>query len=154
MLIVIKQSEVTDKNSEFKEIVLRKVGCRKCRRRSYLFACRSVKSCVHKSRVCDKVNNCADGSDEVGCPTPLGNKCGPNSYRCRNDKCIHWRFACNGYNNCGDWSDEKGYFCRRYGLLRRRRGRLGKKRDEIPNDDVSNDEVSNGGDGETGTTSG
>ena len=75
-----------------------------------------------------------------------------NSFCCR---CIHWRFACNGYNNCGDWSDEKGYFCKRYGLLRRRRRRkLGKKRDEIPNDEVSNDEVSNGGDGETGTTSG
>ncbi|XP_046862303.1 sortilin-related receptor-like [Xenia sp. Carnegie-2017] len=129
------------------------VGCPRCI--PNFFTCRRTRQCIKKRRVCDKINNCADGSDEVGCPTPLGNKCGPNSYRCRNNKCILWRLACNGYNNCGDWSDEKGYFCKRYGLLRRRRRRrLGKKRDEIPNDDVSNDEVSNGGDGETGTTSG
>ncbi|XP_046862123.1 very low-density lipoprotein receptor-like [Xenia sp. Carnegie-2017] len=70
------------------------VGCPKCRRRKYLFACRKGRKCIYKSRVCDKVNNCPDGSDEVGCPTPLGNKCGPHQYRCKNNKCIYWT-ACN-----------------------------------------------------------
>jgi hypothetical protein len=35
--------------------------------KSFEFSCKSRRQCVFKSFVCDKENDCADGSDEIGC---------------------------------------------------------------------------------------
>ncbi len=31
------------------------------------FACKNKKECVHKNKVCNEQENCADGSDEENC---------------------------------------------------------------------------------------
>ncbi len=47
---------------------------------------------------CDGYEDCADGSDEVGCPT----------FRCADGDTVHKAFQCNGREDCADGSDEAG----------------------------------------------
>ncbi|KAJ7360286.1 Adhesion G protein-coupled receptor L3 [Desmophyllum pertusum] len=61
--------------------------------------------CIPEPWLCNKMNDCQDGSDELGCD--LCNK--TNNFRCWNGRCIPQSAVCDAYNDCGDGSDET--FC-------------------------------------------
>ncbi|XP_078348608.1 uncharacterized protein LOC144633639 [Oculina patagonica] len=70
-----------------------------------LFKCRNG-HCIPASWLCNKVNDCQDGSDELGCDLCQGT----NNFRCWNGRCVPQSAVCDAYNDCGDGSDET--FCR------------------------------------------
>lgn len=59
--------------------------------------------CISTSFVCDKDNDCSDGSDELSCPKPT---CSPNSFQCNNSMCVPAFWRCDGDTDCTDGSDE------------------------------------------------
>jgi len=61
--------------------------------------------CIAKSKICDGVFDCGDGSDENSCSA---GRCEPNEFKCANRKCILKTWRCDGENDCGDNSDEDG----------------------------------------------
>ena len=69
------------------------------------FKCRNG-HCIPKPWLCNKVNDCQDGSDEVGCDLCKET----NKFRCWNGRCVPQSAVCDAYNDCGDGSDET--FCR------------------------------------------
>lgn len=69
------------------------------------FKCRNG-HCIPTDWLCNKVNDCQDGSDELDCD--LCN--GTNNFRCWNGRCVPQSAVCDAYNDCGDGSDET--FCR------------------------------------------
>jgi hypothetical protein len=83
------------------------------------FRCLTNDECVEASGRCNGVDNCGDGSDEVGCdnswgsPAVLGaQECqdpfvSDVQFRCADNTCTHIAGKCNGVNNCADGSDEE-----------------------------------------------
>lgn len=61
--------------------------------------------CITKTKICDGVFDCTDGSDESSCSKM--NNCEPNEFKCRNNKCIMKTWRCDAENDCGDGSDEE-----------------------------------------------
>ena len=78
---------------------------------------------MSSSLICNRVKNCDDNSDEIGCQC-RGDEFECNCYQsggcakrraCRRSDCTSWTssgcarqsWVCDGYNYCGDWSDEK-----------------------------------------------
>lgn len=61
--------------------------------------------CIIKSKICDGIFDCADGSDENSCSS---GRCEPNEFKCNNRKCVLKTWRCDGENDCGDGSDEEG----------------------------------------------
>lgn len=58
-------------------------------------------TCIPIQWRCDGQTECADFSDEMGCPD-----CGPNKFRCRNGQCIGGDLLCNDISDCDDNTDE------------------------------------------------
>lgn len=61
--------------------------------------------CIDKSKICDGIYDCNDGSDESSCST--SHRCEPNEFRCNNKKCVLKTWRCDGENDCEDNSDEQ-----------------------------------------------
>ncbi|XP_048108831.1 low-density lipoprotein receptor-related protein 8-like isoform X1 [Alosa alosa] len=92
-------------------------GLPKCKRDEYACANRR---CVSSVFLCDKVDDCGDGSDEVSCkqdrpylmvpraPTPSPQApCGPSEFSCGDGECIPHAFRCDHSEDCADRSDEQ-----------------------------------------------
>ncbi|XP_077160334.1 MAM and LDL-receptor class A domain-containing protein 1 [Paroedura picta] len=75
------------------------------------FTCMYVKQCVPLSAKCDQVEDCADGSDEMNCPTeqpttePLRH-CKDTEFQCGNQLCIPSLLRCDGVTDCPFNEDE------------------------------------------------
>jgi hypothetical protein len=83
------------------------------------FKCLNGEQCIQASGRCNDVQNCDDGSDEVGCDTEWGitavlghEECqepliSDVQFRCgATDRCTHIVGRCNGVNNCPGGEDE------------------------------------------------
>ncbi|KAH0628505.1 hypothetical protein JD844_009788, partial [Phrynosoma platyrhinos] len=67
-------------------------------------ACQDGTECVSFEYICDGENDCADGSDEDGCPEYCNR---PGIFKCKSgNKCINERYSCDGVWHCPDGSDE------------------------------------------------
>ena len=70
-----------------------------------IFTCQND-HCIKASWKCNGINDCRDGSDEMGCGMCKSSK----KFLCQDKKtCISPSFVCDVYNDCGDGSDET--FC-------------------------------------------
>lgn len=104
------------------------------------FQCTITKRCIPRVWVCDRDNDCVDGSDEpANCSKaavvfsvfPLSSRpdvtalpfvslptaqmtCGVDEFRCKDSgRCIPARWKCDGEDDCGDASDEPKEECGR-----------------------------------------
>ncbi|XP_070073621.1 low-density lipoprotein receptor isoform X7 [Drosophila takahashii] len=68
------------------------------------FRCGTGK-CIPQRWLCDRENDCADGSDEAA--SHCRGKCSPTMAMCKNgEQCVHREFLCDGDEDCRDGSDE------------------------------------------------
>lgn len=74
------------------------------------FQCSITKRCIPRVWVCDRDNDCVDGSDEPANCTQM--TCGVDEFRCKDSgRCIPARWKCDGEDDCGDGSDEPKEEC-------------------------------------------
>ena len=73
------------------------------------FTCVSSGSCIPRLWRCNGERDCADNSDEEGCPQL---KCSRDQFRCSNGDCLDSFWRCDGDVDCDDNSDELN--CRKY----------------------------------------
>ncbi|XP_065210733.1 vitellogenin receptor-like [Planococcus citri] len=87
-------------------------GCGKRR-----FTCFNAVQCVMPSDLCDKQNQCNDGSDEWNCGDQLNTEncsLSDGKFLCHDKKrCLDLENTCDGYFNCFDDSDENSN-CTKY----------------------------------------
>ncbi|XGW32859.1 hypothetical protein V3C99_017403 [Haemonchus contortus] len=76
---------------------------------SWEFACDDGQSCIHSAKKCDRVPDCADGSDES---PSLCRNVGPDRWPCDDSaSTIDRMLLCNGQVDCEDGSDERHCRC-------------------------------------------
>ena len=92
---------------EGKDEVYEKGKCKRVERRcdeEIYFSCQSG-GCVETRFRCDKVRDCTDGSDEMGCEEFHCNHL--VQFSCRNgNQCVPIERQCDGFKDCADNSDE------------------------------------------------
>ncbi|XP_068241258.1 LDL receptor repeat-containing protein egg-1-like [Palaemon carinicauda] len=59
--------------------------------------------CIPQERLCDEVDDCVMGDDEIGCSL----SCPSGYYQCDGGDCIPEQFLCDGVNDCIMGDDEK-----------------------------------------------
>lgn len=105
-------------------IVLDILDAKMCRKPKW-FMCSDNRTCIPSTFVCNDIENCPDGDDELNCEgrnawTPRN--CTDSEYTCQDHTCVPLDFMCDGKNDCHDGSDETsgclraehectGYFC-------------------------------------------
>ncbi|XP_078234386.1 MAM and LDL-receptor class A domain-containing protein 1 [Pogona vitticeps] len=75
------------------------------------FTCVYVKQCVPLSAKCNRVEDCADGSDEIACPIEKPTAASPRlckdtEFQCANQLCIPSLLRCDGVPDCMFNEDE------------------------------------------------
>uniref|UniRef100_A0A0N5AMQ2 Low-density lipoprotein receptor domain class A n=1 Tax=Syphacia muris TaxID=451379 RepID=A0A0N5AMQ2_9BILA len=80
-----------------------KKSCDKCDP-IYAFSCKSDKACIPRVKVCDTIYDCADGSDELGCPERGVLSCAVGLVQKK--KWIIQSKVCDGVIDCPDGTDE------------------------------------------------
>lgn len=76
------------------------------------FKCRNDGACISNVKVCNGVEDCPDGTDELGCsdksaPTDNSFSCPGGYFACGINFCIDPSAVCDGNKNCPDGLDEK-----------------------------------------------
>lgn len=67
-----------------------------------MFQCKNLR-CIDKSNVCDHIDHCRDGSDEINCSyhsTTENTTCDDGYFKCDNGDCIQKLWRCDGHNDC------------------------------------------------------
>ena len=59
--------------------------------------------CIPVNKLCDRIVDCQDSSDEHICSYP---QCKVDEFRCDNHRCVALLLVCNSFNDCFDSSDE------------------------------------------------
>ena len=68
-----------------------------------MFVCENSHETLHYTLVCDRIQHCADNTDEDFCQFY---PCSASSFQCQNGQCIALHQECNGKSDCYDGSDE------------------------------------------------
>ncbi|XP_050504790.1 prolow-density lipoprotein receptor-related protein 1 isoform X2 [Diabrotica virgifera virgifera] len=78
-----------------------------------MFQCTQKRHCIPIAYLCDTVDNCGDGSDELLEPGgPCHNvTCGENQLKCDKTSCIAKLWVCDGEKDCLDGTDENPEIC-------------------------------------------
>lgn len=86
-------------------------NCPRCQKEEYV--CDNQK-CIDKSWVCDRIDDCGDGSDEKDCDGGNSKISGISTnsickeFKCSNGACLPFANVCDGKVDCSDRSDEFG----------------------------------------------
>ncbi|XP_058980294.1 uncharacterized protein DDB_G0290685-like [Musca domestica] len=74
------------------------------------YTCRESNVQICDEHLCDGVEHCPDGEDELNCGSDdefnYEKVCSANEFMC-DQRCLPMEYRCNGYNECNDGSDER-----------------------------------------------